>query len=271
MTASRDELGGSTHWPRPSRKRPLHRMNPTHRLASSTVRTCRFLDVGCGAGVAAEALARLGYNVLGLDAAERQIEAARAHAAGQALPLAYRAGVAEDLLADGACFPVIVALEVIEHVPEPAAFLATLAQLLAPGGRLFLSTLNRTAQSFLAAKVGAEYLLRWLPIGTHDWRKFITPAELAGMLRDAGLRTADISGAGCGPADRRAGRPAATWRSTILWRRSGEFNWCQRNRVLLQPDCGMFARRHCVLMNWVLRVADVDRRRAWVHPSNRRI
>ena len=84
---------------------------------------------------------------------------------------------------EGARFPVITALEVIEHVPDPAAFLATLAALLAPGGKLFLSTLNRTPQSFLAAKVGAEYLLRWLPVGTHDWRRFITPAELGAMLR----------------------------------------------------------------------------------------
>jgi 2-polyprenyl-6-hydroxyphenyl methylase/3-demethylubiquinone-9 3-methyltransferase len=91
-------------------------------------------------------------------------------------------------------FPVITALEVIEHVPDSAAFLATLANLLEPGGRLFLSTLNRTPQSFLAAKIGAEYLLRWLPVGTHDWRKFITPAELGAMLRGVGLRVADIAG-----------------------------------------------------------------------------
>jgi 2-polyprenyl-6-hydroxyphenyl methylase / 3-demethylubiquinone-9 3-methyltransferase len=154
----------------------------------------RVLDVGCGAGLAAEALARLGFDVLGLDAAGEAIAAAHAHAAGQNLPLAYRTGVAEDLLAENARFPVITALEVIEHVPDPAAFVATLAALLAPGGRLFLSTLNRTPQSFIAAKVGAEYLLRWLPVGTHDWRKFITPAELGGMLRRTGLRVAAISG-----------------------------------------------------------------------------
>jgi 2-polyprenyl-6-hydroxyphenyl methylase / 3-demethylubiquinone-9 3-methyltransferase len=97
-------------------------------------------------------------------------------------------------LAEGARFPIVTALEVIEHVPDPAGFLATLAALLEPGGSLFLSTLNRTPKSFLAAKVGAEYLLRWLPIGTHDWRRFITPAELCALLRAVGLRVTDTAG-----------------------------------------------------------------------------
>jgi 2-polyprenyl-6-hydroxyphenyl methylase / 3-demethylubiquinone-9 3-methyltransferase len=179
--------------------RALHRMNPARVTwiagrASPDPSTGRLLDVGCGAGVAAEALARRGFNVLGLDASGPAIEAARAHAAEPNPRLAYRTGVAEDLLAERERFPVITALEVIEHVPDPPAFVAMLAALLVPGGRLFLSTLNRTPQSFIAAKVGAEYLLRWLPIGTHDWRRFIAPRELAAMLRQAGLRVTDIAG-----------------------------------------------------------------------------
>jgi 2-polyprenyl-6-hydroxyphenyl methylase/3-demethylubiquinone-9 3-methyltransferase len=184
--------------------RPLHRMNPARvGWIAERIRArfpegaapVRLLDVGCGAGLASEALARRGFDVLGLDAADRAILAARAHAAGQGLSVSYRTGAPEDLLArNEEKFAVVTALEVIEHVPDPAAFVRTLTALLQPGGSLFLSTLNRTARSFLAAKVGAEYLLRWLPVGTHDWRKFVSPAELADCLAQAGCRVADIAG-----------------------------------------------------------------------------
>jgi len=182
--------------------RPLHAMNPARigwimgriRARHPDPRGLRLLDVGCGGGLAAEALARQGLDVLGLDAAPAAIAAARAHAAGQGLRLAYRAGTTEELLAEGMRFPLITALEVIEHVADPARFARDLAALLEPGGMLFLSTLNRTARSFIVAKLGAEYVLRLLPAGTHDWRRFLTPAETAAHLRAAGLRVAAITG-----------------------------------------------------------------------------
>jgi 2-polyprenyl-6-hydroxyphenyl methylase / 3-demethylubiquinone-9 3-methyltransferase len=182
--------------------RPLHRMNPA-RIAWIAARIAEafadheglaVLDVGCGAGLAAEALALRGYDVLGIDAAPAPIAAAEAHAAGRGLRLAYRVAAPEALLTEGRRFPVVTVLEVIEHAEDPADFVATLAGLLAPGGLLVLSTLNRTAASFAAAKLGAEYLLRWLPVGTHDWRRFLTPAELAALVRDAGLRVSDVTG-----------------------------------------------------------------------------
>jgi len=152
----------------------------------------RLLDVGCGAGLAAEALARHGFDVLGIDAAKDVIAAARVHA-GDAGP-EYRVAVAEDLLAEGRRFHVVTALEVIEHVPDPAAFVRVLVGMLEPGGVVILSTLNRTRRSFLVAKLGAEYVLRLLPVGTHDWRRFLTPVEVSGLLRDAGARVTDTAG-----------------------------------------------------------------------------
>ncbi len=191
--------------------RPLHRMNPL-RVGWMHARVggpAHWLDVGCGAGLAAEALAKLGHVVTGVDAAAAAIAAGQAHAEGQGLRLQYRAGVAEDLLAEGLHFPVISALEVIEHVPNPAAFLVTLAELLEPGGKLFVSTLNRTRRSWLTAIAGAEYVLRLLPVGTHDWNKFLSPAELAATGRAAGLRLLEVSGMQPGPTGWRMTRTTA--------------------------------------------------------------
>lgn len=204
---SQDEVAGfnalaARWWDPDGPMRPLHRMNPSRVgwIAGHVARRfpgragLRVLDLGCGAGLAAEALARRGFDVLGVDAASAVIGAAADHARGQGLRLVYRVGTAEDVLADGVRFPIVTALEVIEHVPDGKAFVHILAALVEPGGLLFLSTLNRTRRSFLLAKLGAEYLLRWLPVGTHDWRKFVTPTELGEMLHQAGLRVADAAG-----------------------------------------------------------------------------
>jgi 2-polyprenyl-6-hydroxyphenyl methylase/3-demethylubiquinone-9 3-methyltransferase len=192
-------------WDRTGPMRPLHMMNPvragwiTERIGRKFggCAGVRVLDIGCGAGLLSEALAKAGCDLLGLDASAEAIAAARVHAAGQGLSLRYQTGAAEDLQGD--TFQVITALEVIEHVADPASFIASLAALLQPGGLLFLSTLNRTRRSYLTAKLGAEYLLRLLPVGTHDWQHFITPAELSALCRASNLRLADIAGLSFSP------------------------------------------------------------------------
>ncbi len=189
-------------WDPDGTMRPLHRMNParinwiTAHIAQRFPQPSgvRLLDVGCGAGLAAEALARRGYEVLGIDAAREPLAAAEAHARDAGLQLRYRLATVEMLLAERQRFAVVTALEVIEHVPDQRGFVRGLAALVQPGGLVFVSTLNRTVRSFIAAKLGAEYLLRWLPIGTHDWNKFATPAELSAWMGAAGLRVSDVAG-----------------------------------------------------------------------------
>ena len=193
-----DALAGAW-WERRGPMRALHEMNPARiawidaTLRSAGLAGTELLDVGCGAGLAAESLAKAGYQVLGIDAAPAPIAAAQAHAP-PGLALSYRQASAEALLAEPARFGAVTALEVIEHVADPAEFVRTLAQLLHPGGMLFISTLNRTARSYVTAKLGAEYLLRMLPVGTHEFRRFVTPAELAGYCRGGGLRLTQAAG-----------------------------------------------------------------------------
>jgi 2-polyprenyl-6-hydroxyphenyl methylase / 3-demethylubiquinone-9 3-methyltransferase len=204
----------ATWWDPHGPMRPLHRLNPT-RLAYVRDRICghfgrdpqarrplaelSVLDIGCGGGLLAEPLARLGANVTGLDAAAENIRVAKAHANGLGLQIDYREATAEALADDGRGFDVVLALEVVEHVADVPAFVATAAELVKPGGALILSTLNRTPRAFLEAIVGAEYVLRWLPRGTHDWRRFLRPAELARLVRAQGLAVADIAGMSFNP------------------------------------------------------------------------
>jgi 2-polyprenyl-6-hydroxyphenyl methylase/3-demethylubiquinone-9 3-methyltransferase len=152
------------------------------------------LDVGCGAGLVTEPISRLGAAVLGIDAAERNILIAERHAASTAAPVAYRHALPEELLASGQRFDIVLSLEVVGHVASAPDFLSVVGRLVEPGGLLVIGTLNRTAISFIKAIVGAEYLLRWMPRGTHHWRKFVTPAELETQLSPLGFSVIERCG-----------------------------------------------------------------------------
>ena len=196
-------------WDVSGKFKPLHMMNPVRldyicaqvaaefdrdRSAARPFAGLRVLDIGCGGGLLSEPMARLGADVTGADAAEGNIAVARVHAAEMELVIDYRATTAEALAAAGEVYDVVLAMEIVEHVANPAAFIATCEGLLRPGGLIVMSTLNRTARSFLAAIIGAEWVMRWLPKGTHDWQKFIPPDDLAAMMGRAGLRPVDRKG-----------------------------------------------------------------------------
>ena len=179
---------------------PLHRFNPVrlgfirdqalHRFGRDPAQRRPFeglalLDIGCGGGLLSEPMSRLGFAVTGVDASERNIGIAAAHAQEAGVTVDYRCATAEDLLAagQGEGFDVVLNMEVIEHVADPGAYLRDCARLIAPGGMMIVATLNRTLKAFALAKVGAEYILRWLPVGAHDWNRFLKPDELRAFLQ----------------------------------------------------------------------------------------
>lgn len=200
----------AAEWWNPSGKMSvLHKFNPV-RLAYIREAACeRFrrdrttidalagltvLDIGCGGGLLCEPLARMGASVTGIDPARTNVETARLHAADSGLAVDYRCTTAEDVAAAGERFDIVLAMEVVEHVADVGVFVEACATLVKPGGLLFMATINRTLKSYALAIVGAEYVLRWLPRGTHEWDKFVTPEELSSAMTAPGLTVTDRRG-----------------------------------------------------------------------------
>ena len=192
----------------------LHRLNPVRlgyirdraaghfgreALEPKPLAGLKLLEIGCGGGLLSAPLCRLGAQVTGIDAGAENIAVAKHYAAGQGLAIDYRCTTAEALAAAGEAYDLVVTMEVVEHVADVPGFLAACCDLVRPGGALAAATLNRTPKSFLMAIVGAEYLLRWLPPGTHDWQRFLRPSELVGGLQGNGLRVQELAGVGYNP------------------------------------------------------------------------
>ena len=200
----------ATEWWDPNGKfKPLHMLNPL-RLDYIIAQICaefgrcrtntlpfeglRIVDIGCGGGLLCEPMTRLGAEVVGVDAAELNIPVAEAHARQSGLTIDYRVGTAEELVSQGEIFDIVLNMEVVEHVADPLAYLTACQQLLKPGGLMVCSTINRNSKSYVLAIFGAEYVMRWLPKGTHEWSKFITPDELYELISSAGLSPVDKTG-----------------------------------------------------------------------------
>lgn len=206
---ARFEAIAATWWDEAGPMRVLHRFNPVRltyirdalcrhhgrdALSSAPLAGLRIVDIGCGGGVLSEPLARLGAAVTGLDPAPTNIRVARAHAEEEGVPVDYREETIEAVVAAGERFDAVLAMEVVEHVADRAAFIRTACAAVKPGGLLFAATINRTMRSYALAIVGAEYVLGWLPKGTHDWDKFVTPDELGRDVAAGGLRVTDLTG-----------------------------------------------------------------------------
>ncbi|UYV37439.1 bifunctional 2-polyprenyl-6-hydroxyphenol methylase/3-demethylubiquinol 3-O-methyltransferase UbiG [Rhodobacteraceae bacterium D3-12] len=203
------EAMASEWWDPTGKFKPLHLMNPcrldyiTTQIAEEFDRNLekplpfkglRILDIGCGGGLLSEPMARLGADVVGADAAEGNIPVARIHAERSGVEIVYRHTTAEALADAGEQFDVVLNMEVVEHVADPLAYLTACRKLLKPGGLHLCSTINRNAKSYAMAIIGAEYVMRWLPKGTHEWNKFITPDELFSLMETAGLNPVDRKG-----------------------------------------------------------------------------
>lgn len=196
-------------WDSEGKFKPLHRINPLRigfikqqicmhfareATANEPLAGLRLLDIGCGGGLIAEPMCRMGAHVTGIDASEKNIRVASLHAEQSGLSIDYRVSSAEALAAQGTLFDVVLALEIIEHVADVEAFISACCQLARPGGLVVFSTLNRTPKAFALAIVGAEYVLRWLPRGTHQWAKFVKPSELSAGLRKERMHISSLTG-----------------------------------------------------------------------------
>jgi 2-polyprenyl-6-hydroxyphenyl methylase / 3-demethylubiquinone-9 3-methyltransferase len=213
-TASGEEIArfsrlADAWWDPHGEFRPLHQLNPVRvayirdavmrhfgvdPTATQPLGGLSVIDIGCGGGLVAEALTRLGARLTGIDASAESVHVAELHARREGLDIRYHCAAPEDLASDGERFDAVLALEVVEHVADVDRFVEACAALRTPCGVMVFATINRTLKSLALAKVGAEYVLRWLPAGTHDWRKFLRPSELAAILRRHGLDVSDLTG-----------------------------------------------------------------------------